>query len=102
MRGANTSYEEANSLADDKAKLAKMEGNTSPLWARLWSSWSVAIYMVIFSAGIAVFWGLNLSAFYQTLDNYRPKLQVDSGFIGSNPGLGFRPMRLDSDPYSSL
>ncbi len=46
--------------------------------------------------------GLCLWIFYQTLDNYTPKLQTTTSFIGSNPGLGFRPMRTETDPYSSL
>ena len=58
--------------------------------------------MTLFSAGVALYWGLMLWVFYQTLDNYTPKLQQQTSFIGSNPGLGYRPMRMETDPYSSL
>ena len=58
--------------------------------------------MTLFSGSVASFWGLNLWVFYQTLDNYTPKLQQDSSFIGSNPGLGYRPQSMDANPYSSL
>ena len=43
-----------------------------------------------------------LWVFYQTLDNYEPKLQKDSSYIGHNPGLGYRPMLTKENPYSSL
>lgn len=103
MIAVNTSEEEANSWADDKAKLAKMPPqNPQGSWTRTLRRWYVAIFMGFFSAALAAYWGLNLWVFYQTLDNYNPKRTVDSGFIGSNPGLGYRPMRLKTDPYSSL
>lgn len=96
----NTSYE-VPSVSDDKAKLAannmdRKEGCLS----RYWPMWKPVIYMLYFSAGLVLFWGLLLWVFYQTLDNYTPKLQT--AFIGSNPGLGFRPMRQEENPYSSL
>jgi len=60
-------------------------------------------FMFSFSCILAAFWGLCLWVFYQTLDNYTPKLTSGhSSFIGTNPGLGFRPMRTDTNPYSSL
>jgi len=76
---------------------------TNELCGRSISSWmKLVIFMVLFSAGVAMFWGVCLWVFYQTLDNYTPKLQQTESFIGSNPGLGYRPMRMESDPYSSL
>ena len=30
------------------------------------------------------------------------RFQTYSSFIGNNPGLGYRPMSLETDPYSSL
>ena len=91
-------------------------------------SWlKLSLYSIIFAACLVAFWGLCLGAFFQTLDNYTPKLQASSAlkrpvrrkyvrnwetefasfqtyssFIGNNPGLGYRPMSLDTDPYSSL
>jgi len=60
-------------------------------------------YMLSFCCLLAAFWGLCLWLFYQTLDSYTPKLtSSDVSFIGTNPGLGFRPMRTDTNPYSSL
>ena len=71
-------------------------GRTTGSWIRLIG------YLLCFVALLTMFWGLCLWVFYQTLDNYTPKLQTTSSFIGNNPGLGFRPMRTDTDPYSSL
>merc|ERR1712012_1527003 len=109
----NTSYE-ASFAADDKTKLASMEGGkgedkffynsrTQECCGRNGSSFlSTIAYLAIFAASVAAFFGLCLWVFYQTLDNYEPKLQTTSSFIGANPGLGYRPMLQDADPYSSL
>ena len=78
------------------SKTGELFGRTIP------STTQILFYLLLFSACVATLWGLCLWIFYQTLDNYTPKLQTTSSFIGSNPGLGFRPMRLDTDPYSSL
>lgn len=43
-----------------------------------------------------------LAVFYQTLDENKPKWQLDNGLIGSNPGLGFRPMPPESNVESTL
>ena len=99
----NTSYE-ASFVADDKTKLASMDegkgednffynGRTRECCGRNGSSFLKTIaYLAIFAASVAAFFGLCLWVFYQTLDNYEPKLQTTSSFIGANPGLGYRPM----------
>ena len=103
----NTSYE------DDKKGLMKPKesngdlgtfiynGKTGELLGRSFTSWFIVVYQVLFCVGVAAFWGVCLWVFYQTLDNYTPR-QISSSYISSNPGLGFRPMRLGTDPYSSL
>jgi len=97
----NSSFE-VPSVSDDKAQLAKMDQDQPKGVLASLSAWKAFVYMLFFSAGLSFFWGLCLWVFYQCLDNYTPKLQRDSSFIGSNPGLGFRPMRQEADPYSSL
>ena len=62
----------------------------------------IVLYMIAFCAVLSVYWGLCLWVFYQTLDNYEPKLQKDTAYIGHNPGLGYRPMLKNENPYSSL
>merc|ERR1711899_533553 len=96
-RSNNTSYEEPNSLADDQTKFANAGGKP-----RMPQFKSTSLYLLCYSMGLCIYWFFILWIFYQTLDNYTPKLQTDHAFIGSNPGLGYRPMRQKSDPYSSL
>jgi hypothetical protein len=119
MGSRDTSYESAFSAVpttiDDKQMLDNgteedyepksfcWNSKTMELCGRSIGSWmKLVAFMVLFSAGVAMFWGLCLWVFYQTLDNYTPKLQQTESFIGSNPGLGYRPMRMETDPYSSL
>ena len=41
--------------------------------------------------------------FYQTLDPNKPKWMLEDGLIGTNPGVGFRPMPdQDSNVESTL
>lgn len=40
--------------------------------------------------------------FYQTLDPRIPKWKLDSSIIGTNPGLGFRPMPTTDNAESTL
>ena len=45
-------------------------GRSPGSWLKLF------LYSTIFTACLVAFWGLCLGAFFQTLDNYTPKLQV--------------------------
>ncbi|XP_040583159.1 sodium/potassium-transporting ATPase subunit beta [Lepeophtheirus salmonis] len=66
-------------------------------------SWAkVLLYSFLFSIFTTFIFTISLWTFYQTLDSHTPKLQLNSSFIGSNPGLGFRPLLKDTNPYSSL
>ena len=44
-------------------------------------------FYLLYTAILAMLWGLCMGVFFQTLDFYIPKLIEDS----RNPGLGFRP-----------
>jgi len=57
---------------------------------------------VIFYAVLAGFFAAMLAVFYQTLDENKPKWQLENGLIGTNPGLGFRPMPPESNVESTL
>ena len=94
------SYGQTNT--GDKVKLAQDDkeggfcwnGKTNEFMGRTFWSWLKLLgYSFFFIGGLVLFWGLCLWVFYQTLDNYTPKLQTSSSFIGANPGLGYRPMR---------
>lgn len=60
------------------------------------------MFYVIFYAALAGFFAAIFAVFYQTLDDQKPKWMLDNGLIGSNPGLGFRPMPEDSNVESTL
>lgn len=62
----------------------------------------ILLFYVIFYAVLAGFFGAMLTVFYQTLDPNAPKWQLDNSLIGSNPGLGFRPMPPESNVESTL
>lgn len=67
--------------------------STGAVMGRTGSSWAkIIIFYLIFFAGLAAFFCLNFSIFYLTLSTDFPKYQMDESLIGSNPGLGFRPM----------
>lgn len=56
----------------------------------------------MFYAALAGFFAAMLYVFYQTLDENKPKWELDNGLIGANPGLGFRPMPPESNVESTL
>lgn len=62
----------------------------------------ILIFYVIFYAALAGFFAAIFAVFYQTLDQHQPKWKLDDGLIGSNPGLGFRPMPDESNVESTL
>ena len=115
-KNRDTSFEGSyQSTTDDKQQLSDQmekrsdlknyfrDPKTGEVFGRSFINWCAIIgFGVCFSAAIAAFFGINLWVFYQTLDNYTPRLQGGSSFIGTNPGLGYRPMKLSTDPYSSL
>lgn len=62
----------------------------------------ILAFYVLFYAVLAGFFAAMLYVFYQTLDENKPKWQLDNGLIGANPGLGFRPMPPESNVESTL
>jgi len=96
----DTSYESNNFVvADDKTKLAMENDNSEKnnlICGRTMKQWSIIPWSLISSASLCAFWGFCLWIFYQTLDNYTPKLQIGEGSFNTNPGLGFRPMRTET------
>merc|ERR1712008_491435 len=45
---------------------------------------------------------LKIGAFFQTLNDDRPTYDTESGIIGQNPGVGFRPMPPNKQIGSTL
>lgn len=66
---------------------------TGAVLGRTGLSWLlIFVFYVIFYIGLGAFFLLNFYLFYLTISLHTPKWTMDSSLIGSNPGLGFRPM----------
>ncbi|GAB0095243.1 Sodium/potassium-transporting ATPase subunit beta-2 [Sergentomyia squamirostris] len=107
-------------MADKKAaeqyytpppKLGKWEGFCLFLWnsetgqfmGRTGGSWAkILFFYIVFYVALCGFFAAMLAVFYQTLDDNMPKWQLENGLIGTNPGLGFRPMPPESNVESTL
>lgn len=92
-------------------KLGKWEGFRLFVWdsetgqflGRTGSSWGkILLFYLLFYAVLVGFFAAMLAVFYQTLDTKTPKWQLDRSLIGTNPGLGFRPMPPESNVDSTL
>ncbi|XP_067006980.1 sodium/potassium-transporting ATPase subunit beta-2 [Anabrus simplex] len=92
-------------------KLGKWEGfrtfmwnsETSQFFGRTGASWAkILLFYVLFYVSLLGFFFAMLAIFYQTIDLHTPKWQLENSLIGSNPGLGFRPMPPESNVESTL
>jgi len=62
-------------------------------FGRTGTSWfKIIVFYIIFYAFLAGFFCLNYYIFSRTLNEDSPKWTLDQSLIGSNPGIGFRPM----------
>lgn len=52
----------------------------------------ITVFYICFFSGLAAFFALALYIFLQTIDDDRPKWTLGASLIGTNPGVGFRPM----------
>lgn len=69
-------------------------GHTGKKWA------ITAFFYCCFFAGLAVFFAICMKGMLATLSYERPKWTLDSSLIGTNPGLGFRPIAENADERS--
>ncbi|KAF4527776.1 hypothetical protein B566_EDAN015832 [Ephemera danica] len=92
-------------------KIGAWEGFKKFIWnsessqflGRTGSSWAkIILFYLIFYAALTGFFGAMLAVFYQTLNTKMPKWKLEESIIGSNPGLGFRPMPPESNVESTL
>jgi len=84
-------------------KLFMWDSEKREFMGRTAASWGkVGFFYLVFYAALAAFFAVLLVIFYQTLDNFEPKWQLDSSLIGDNPGLGFRPMPPEDNIESTL
>ncbi|CAH0393559.1 unnamed protein product [Bemisia tabaci] len=71
-------------------------GRTPISWAK------IGLFYLVFYAVLAAMFGILLWLFFLTLDPRIPRYQLEESIIGTNPGLGFRPMPNESNAESSL
>ncbi|KAL7740501.1 hypothetical protein ACLKA6_007029 [Drosophila palustris] len=92
-------------------KMGKWEGFRKFIWnsetsqclGRTGSSWAkILLFYIIFYAALTGFFAAVFAVFYQTLEADKPKWMLSDGIIGSNPGLGFRPMPPEANVESTL
>lgn len=62
----------------------------------------ILVFYVVFYIALSGFFAGLLAVFWQTLDTERPKWQLHESLIGTNPGLGFRPMPPEAHLGSTL
>uniref|UniRef100_U5EXA6 Putative sodium/potassium-transporting atpase subunit beta-2 n=1 Tax=Corethrella appendiculata TaxID=1370023 RepID=U5EXA6_9DIPT len=71
-------------------------GRTATSWAK------IGIFYIVFYAVLAALVAVCMWVFFQTLDPRIPKWQLSSSLIGTNPGLGFRPLPPEYNVESTL
>lgn len=84
-------------------KLFLYDPNTNAIFGRTGSSWAkIGTFYLVFYLVLAALFGIMLWIFYHTLDPRTPRWKLKESLIGTDPGLGFRPMPNDTDIRSSL
>lgn len=67
------------------------------------SSWAkILLFYGVFYAVLAALVAICMWVFFQTLDPRTPKWRLEESLIGTNPGLGFRPLPPPSNVESTL
>lgn len=74
-------------------KLFLWNPNTSEVFGRTGSSWvKILLFYFIFYIGLAALFAICMAALLATIDKDKPKYTSINSLIGTNPGLGFRPI----------
>lgn len=103
--GQNTDIFGGGSIKPEEVPWQKFVYNsdTGEFLGRNAGSWGlILLFYIIYYACLAAFWGVLLLIFFQTLDEAKPRWETDSSIIGTNPGLGYRPMPPDDYIESTL
>ncbi|XP_034936762.1 sodium/potassium-transporting ATPase subunit beta-2-like [Chelonus insularis] len=87
-------YEKPPSMTTSQSiKTFLYNKETGAVMGRTASSWGkIGLFYLIFYGVLAALVAICFWGFWQTLDPRIPKWQLDRSLIGTNPGLGFRPM----------
>ncbi|KAG4066673.1 hypothetical protein HA402_007309 [Bradysia odoriphaga] len=73
------------------------------VFGRTGSSWTkIGIFYTIFYGVLAALVAICMWVFFQTLDPRIPKWKLEKSIIGTNPGLGFRPLPPEDNVESTL
>ncbi|CAO1335749.1 unnamed protein product [Diamesa serratosioi] len=78
------------------SETSQFMGRTGPSWAKILLFY-LAFYTVL-TAFFMSYWFI----FASTLTNAKPKWELSESIIGTNPGLGFRPMPPEDNDQSTL
>ncbi|KAM8715490.1 hypothetical protein ACLKA7_002528 [Drosophila subpalustris] len=95
MSTSNTEYDLQNIRKPEPFNLAQFLYNSEAgtVMGRDRASWAkIGIFYVAFYGVLGALVAICIWAFFQTLDPRIPKWTLDSSIIGTNPGLGFRPL----------
>ncbi|RZF31861.1 hypothetical protein LSTR_LSTR009508 [Laodelphax striatellus] len=86
-----------------KFKRFLYNSETGAVFGRTGESWAkISLFYIIFYICLASMFLFLLWLFHFTLDPRIPKWKLDESLIGTNPGLGFRPMPESDNALSSL
>jgi len=103
--------EEGFKFGEKNESKGGMEGFMQFLWnpetkeflGRTGMSWlKIGVFYLIYYSFLAGFFMLMLLAFFATLSHDTPTYDTESGLIGKNPGVGFRPMSPNKHIESTL
>ncbi|XP_049802464.1 sodium/potassium-transporting ATPase subunit beta-2-like [Schistocerca nitens] len=84
-------------------KLEIWNPSTKQFLGRTAKSWGgIVLFYLIFYAALAAFFAVCMQGLLYCLDDHSPKWQGSQSLIGTNPGMGFRPMSRDIEQAGSL
>ncbi|XP_001604202.1 sodium/potassium-transporting ATPase subunit beta-2 isoform X1 [Nasonia vitripennis] len=104
VRESMNPYEKPPSVAFGKSvRLFLYNPETGAFMGRTASSWGkIGLFYLIFYGVLAALVAICFWGFFQTLDPRRPTWQLEASIIGTNPGLGFRPLPPPENVESTL
>ncbi|XP_018899561.2 sodium/potassium-transporting ATPase subunit beta-2 [Bemisia tabaci] len=106
--GVGYEWEYARPKDDNKSKweriaLAIYNPSTNEILGRTLKSWGgLLIFYAIFYSVLALLFAICMKVLLSTLNDQSPRWQLESSIIGTNPGLGYRPMSPNVDDGSVI
>jgi len=78
------------------AETGEVMGRTGISWLK------IIVFYIVYYAFLAAFFMLMLLVFFMTLNDHKPQYTTEESIIGTNPGVGYRPMPASKDIQSTL